>query len=74
MVQSQALADETAVMRRFDGAIGAAAGLSPKAYARVLRYVAERVSDELGSMRVQENTVEVAASDGGGGGGGRGRL
>lgn len=57
--QSAGLAAETAVMRRFDVAMQAAAGLPLRARGRVLRYAAERTADHLEVV-----TAEMAHADG----------
>lgn len=45
--QSEALAKETAVMRRFDKAMQDAAAMGGRAHVRVLRYVADQVAEQL---------------------------
>lgn len=69
--QSDTLAAETAVMRAFDRALQAAAELPPKAVGRVLRYVGERVADELAAHTQQSQagngTVAGAGHLGGAG-------
>ena|SRR6185437_7582362 len=69
--QSEDLAAETAVMRSFDRALQATSDLPARAAGRVLRYVADRVTDELAAntgLIAGNGTVTVAQPGLGGGG------